>query len=95
MSKHFGERIIEDVLAMREQGYTLQKIADELGYDYIQIKALLYRYGAKQRNSSTPKAKGRPRTQGLTEEQKKDLKIKKLEMEVDLLRSFLQAAGRM
>lgn len=95
MSKHFGERVIKEVLERRESGYTLRQIADQLGYEYIQIKRLLYRYNAKQRTPRLPKPKGRSSTRGLTSEQKKDLKIEKLEMEVDLLRSFLQVAGRM
>jgi transposase-like protein len=40
------------------------------------------------------KRKGRPRKYPITNQREMELEIKRLKMEVDLLRSFLQAAGR-
>jgi len=44
---------------------------------------------------NVPKQKRRPRKQPLVTEQDCMQRIKQLEMEVELYRSFLQAAGRM
>ena len=96
MSKHFGDKIIDKVLELKEQGYANRQIGEKLGFDYQQIKGLLKRYYRKQRKDfSVSRPKGRPRCRELTKTQEKDLRIKQLEREVELYRSFLQAAGRM
>ena len=96
MGKQFGKEIIRQVLELKKQGYTRQMIGDELGYTKKQIKNLLYR----QRKSKPgiipiPRKRGRPRKRPITTEEEYQQRIKQLEMENDLLRSFLQAAGRM
>ena len=96
MRKHFGEKIIKKVLELKGQGFTKRQIGEQLGFDQLQIKELLKRYYRKQRNPVLfIKAKGRPRKRPLTTAQEKDLRIKQLEREVELYRSFLQVAGRM
>ena len=96
MGKHFGQAIIGQVLAMREQGYLHREIAEHLGYDVTQIKKLVERYNRKQRERiKIPMHKGRPRVHPLTTQHELEMRIKKLEREVELYRSFLQAAGRM
>lgn len=95
MGKHYGEAIIGTVLKMKEEGYTHQEIAKKLGFEYIQIKKLVYRYNRKQRlGEPFPKRRGR-QPKG-TPETKQEMvrRIAALEREVELLRSFLQAAGR-
>ena len=96
MSKHFGEKIIGKVLELKRQGLTKRQIGEQLGFDYLQIKELLKRYNRKQRSPALlPRPKGRPKQRPLTTNQEKDMRIKQLEREVELYRSFLQAAGRM
>jgi orotate phosphoribosyltransferase-like protein len=95
MSKHFGEKIIQQVLELKEQGYTRRQIGEKLGFEFEQIKELLKRYYRNQRKGAISTPKGRPRCRALTTMQEKDLRIKQLEREVELYRSFLQAAGRM
>ena len=95
MSKHFGEKIIGKVLELREQGYTLREISQQLGFEHIQIERLIKRFNKKQRTPIASQPKGRPCVRKLTADQKKDLRIRQLEREVELYRSFLQAAGRM
>ena len=96
MSKHFGEKIIQKVLELKEQGYTRRQIGEQLGFEFQQIKGLLKRYYRNQRKGvAISRPKGRPRCRALTTMQEKDLRIKQLEREVELYRSFLQAAGRM
>lgn len=82
------------IIAMREQGKTRQEIADALGLTKVQIKAWVRRYNRKA-EISIPKKRGRPRKLPLTDQRKMELRIKELEREVALYRSFLQAAGRM
>ena len=98
MGKHYGEKIINEVKQMKENGLTNREIGAKFGLSKEQIKALLGRYRRKERNAAAGieiRPKGRPRTRALTKEQKLQLRIKQLEREVELYRSFLQAAGRM
>ena len=96
MGKHFGREILPQVMELKKRGYTRQMIGEELGYTKIQIKNLLSRQrGNKSWILSTPKKCGRPRKHPITTEEEYLQRIKQLKMENDLLRSFLQAAGRM
>lgn len=88
-------KILEpEIIAMREQGKTRQEIADALGLTKVQIKAWVRRYN-RESEISIPKKRGRPRKLPLTNQREMELRIKELEREVALYRSFLQAAGRM
>ena len=96
MGKQFGKEIILQVLELKKKGYTNRMIGEELGCTKKQIKNLLYRQN--NRNSwilLIPKKRGRPRKRSISTEEEYQQRIKQLEMENDLLRSFLQAAGRM
>ncbi len=96
MGKHFGKAIIEQVLQMKEQGLTHRTIGEEFGLTMIQVKRLVKRHNRKKRTSTAvPKRRGRPKQQPLKTEQDYIERIKQLEMEVELYRSFLQVAGRM
>lgn len=96
MGKQFGKEILPKVLELKAQGYARRMIAEELGFSIDLIKRLLERYYRKQRKpQKVPLKRGRPRTRPLVGEQEYLERIKQLEMENDLLRSFLQAAGRM
>lgn len=91
------QAVESEIIRMREEGKTRQEIAEALGLEKGQIKDWINRYnhrGAK--GFSIPKQrKGRPRKTPLTAECELELKVKQLEREVDLYRSFLHAAGRM
>ena len=96
MGKHYWREILPKVLEMKESGYTHRMIAEKLGFSMDQIKKLLERYHRKQREThKEPLKRGRPRKRPITAEEEYQQRIKQLEMENDLLRSFLQAAGRM
>lgn len=96
MGKQFGREILPQVLELKKQGYTRQMIGDELGYTKEQIKNLLFRQRkSKIGITSIPRKRGRPRKRPFSTEEEYQQRIKQLEMENDLLRSFLQAAGRM
>ena len=97
-NKHFGAIIINEVKEMVLMGKTQKEIAEHFGLkDKFVVKQLLKRERAKERNLAAtriPQPKGRPRTKVVISEQDKDDEIKRLKMEVELLRSFLQIAGR-
>jgi len=96
MGKHYGKEIMQKVLEMKERGYSHRMIGDELGYSVEQIKTLVERYHKKQRHPILVLQKcGKPRKRSLLTEEGYQQRIKQLEMENDLLRSFLQAVGRM
>ena len=96
MGKHYWKETLPKVLEMKESGYTHRMIAEELGLSMDQIKRLLERYRRKQREPvKIPLKRGRPRKRPISTEEAYQQKIKHLEMENDLLRAFLQAAGRM
>ena len=96
MGKHYWRETLPKVLEMKENGYTHRKIAEDLGFSMDQITKLIERYNRGQRKpQKIPLKRGRPRIRPLVGEQEFLERIKQLEMENDLLRSFLQAAGRM
>lgn len=96
--KHFGEQIISDVLRMKAQGKTNREISEYYGFkDKYVIKQLIKRYNRKQKMIQAgivPRRKGRPPKGYVVTEAEKDNEIKRLKMENELLRSFLQIAGR-
>lgn len=97
--KHFGDVILNEVLVMKEQGKTNREISEYFGFkDKFVIKQLIARYHRKQKKLQAGivlRPKGRPRKgMELTIEQEKDNQIRQLKMENELLRSFLQIAGR-
>jgi transposase len=95
MSKHFGAQIIGRVLEMKEQGMTNRIIAEKFGFTAIQIKRLVTRHNRRSRSpAGVAKRRGRPKTNPIPDEHKYLERIRQLEMEVELYRSFLHAAGR-
>jgi transposase len=96
MSKRFGAKIIGQVLSMKEQGISHRAIAEKFGLTKTQIRELVKRYNRKKRSAVVvAKHLGRPRARPVTVEQAYLQRIRQLEMEVELYRTFLQAAGRM
>ena len=87
-----------EIFAMKEQGKTNREIAEYFGFkDKSIIKGLVKRYNKRTRliqSGVVPKKKGRPRTTPLTTEQEKTNEIKRLQMENELLRDFIQLVGR-
>jgi len=91
MGKQLGKEIMPQVLELKKQGYTLQMIGYKFGYTKKQIKNLLYRQRkSKSGIISIPRKRGRPRKRPLSTEEEYQQRIKQLEMENDLLRSFFK-----
>lgn len=82
---------------MKEDGLTNREIATHFGLSLKQIKNLLERVRRNERKYEAgilPRAKGRPRTQFQTQEEKLLAENKQLKMQNELLKNFLHAIGR-
>lgn len=86
-----------EIQAMRAAGRTRKEIADELGLTKIQIKNWVSRYNRAQAEQAAGlpiKRRGRPRKKALVTEAEYQFEINRLKRENELLRDFLQLAGR-
>lgn len=98
----------KEILELKSKGMTLREIGELYGFSYEQVHNYISRYNEKQRKIKAGialKAKGRPpKDYEITEDMKinelkyiiarKDSKIKRLEMENELMRDFLQRTER-
>ena len=98
----------EVILRLKSEGWTLREIGKKYGFTYEQVHNFISRYNEKQRKNAagiTIKKKGRPpKDYQVSKEDKvaqlryiidrKDAKIKTLEMENELMRDFLSLTGR-
>lgn len=98
----------KEILELKSKGMTLREIGELYGFSYEQVHNFISRYNEKQRKIKAGialKAKGRPpKDYEITEDMKinelkyiiarKDSKIKRLEMENELMRDFLQRIER-
>ena len=105
--RHIGD-YEKEIIEMWTNGMTLREIGEKLGYTLQEMKDFKSRYNAKQRKIEAGialKAKGRPaKDYEITEDMKinelkyiiarKDSKIKRLEMENELMRDFLSLTER-
>ena len=86
-----------EIIKMRKAGRTRQEIADTLGLEKVQIKNWSSRYNREQARLAAgllPKRRGRPRKSGYTTIEECQYEIRRLKMENELLRDFLQFTGR-
>ena len=98
----------KEILELKSQGMTLREIGALYGFSYDQVHNFISRYNEKQRKIQAGialKAKGRPpKDYEVTEDMKinelkyiiarKDSKIKRLEMENELMKDFLSLTER-
>ena len=97
MGKHFTSWEKAEMERLNKEGCSHREVGEYLGYTRMQIKEYFHRLKKKAQTGTdltSPRIKGRPRKTPLTTEREKELRIKELEREVDLLWSFLHAAGR-
>ena len=97
-----------EILKLKEQGLTLREIGEQLDFTRIQVHNFMNRYYERQRKIAAGiaiKQKGRPAKDSVVSEQdkvaelkyilaRKDARIKRLEMENELLRDFLSLTER-
>lgn len=89
-----------EIQAMRAAGKTRREIAESLGLEKKQIENWINRHNRKERRLNAgilPKRKGRPRKNPFSGDivETQAAEIKRLKMENELLRDFLQSVGRM
>lgn len=98
----------KEILELKSQGLTRKEIGAKLGFTKEQVHNFISRYNEKQRKLKAGvavKTKGRPpKDYEITEDMKinelkyiiarKDSKIKRLEMENELMRDFLSLTER-
>ncbi len=98
----------KELLEMKKQGYTHREMGEALGYSKQQIKEFFCAYNERQRKLEAGIAirkKGRPAKDYVVSEKdkvaelryiidRKEFKIKQLEMENELMRDFLSLTGR-
>ena len=94
------QELLPEIGAMLAEGKTQREVAEHFGFQDKQVvKRLLERERRKERNlknGSLPRPKGRPRKDA----EPKDIvaeqayEIRRLRMENELLRDFLQSTGR-
>ena len=93
-------QIENEIQAMRAAGKTRREIAEILGLEKKQIENWINRHNRKERRLNAgipPKRKGRPRKNPVSGDivETQAAEIKRLKMENELLRDFLQSVGRM
>lgn len=98
----------KELLKMKAQGKTVREIGEKFGFSCEQTRNFFKRYNRNQRKHEAgiaPKRKGRPPKEYVIREQdkvaelkyilaRKDAKIKRLEMENELMRDFLSLTER-
>ena len=98
----------KEIIEMWNHGKTLREIGETFGFTLKEMQDFKTRYNKRQRQIEAGKAlraKGRPpKDYEITDDMKinelkyiiarKDSKIKRLEMENELMRDFLQRTGR-
>ena len=93
------QEVEREILSMREEGATRQEIADRFGLSKAQIKNWINRYNRKQAKQAAGvphRPKGRPRKDASPRDivTEQAYEIRRLRMENELLRDFLQSTGR-
>ncbi len=86
-----------EMVSMQEAGKTHREIAEQFGLERSQVKKCLKRRRNRQRKEAAgiqPKPKGRPRKDGQPPHQSESAELKRLRMENQLLRDFLERVGR-
>ena len=104
MSRKYTKiKVLEpEIIAMRAAGKTRREIAEALGLEKAQIKNWINRHNKEQLRRKAgilPKKRGRPlkNPEPISPEEiikEQAYEIKRLKMENELLRDFLQSAGR-
>ena len=97
-----------EIEELRKEGYTSREIGNKLGFSYKQMRNYFYRKNVTDRKIQAGislKRKGRPPKDYVVSEQdkvselryilaRKEAKIKRLEMENELMRDFLSLTGK-
>ena len=89
--------IEKEIFEMKAAGKSNRKIREQYGLSEKQLKNLITRHNRAEERLQAgiqPRRRGRPPKGYQPTEQEKDNEIKRLKMENEMLRDFLQIAGR-
>ena len=92
--KHYPEAIREEIVNKQKTGQSVNSLSKEYGISRWAIQVWCGLRSEKEIAQIAPRRRGRPQKERILTGKEKDTEIKRLTMENDLLRSFLQAAGR-
>jgi hypothetical protein len=92
--RHYPKIIKEEIKEKQKTGQSVNSLSREYGISRYAIQSWCGLRPEKEIVSAEPRRRGRPRKNKILTEKEKDNEIKRLTMENDLLRSFLQIAGR-
>jgi len=92
--KHYPETIRKEIVNKQKTGQSVNSLSKEYGISRAAIQVWCGLRPEKEIAKIAPRRRGRPRKNHILTEKEKDNEIKRLTMENDLLRSFLQVAGR-
>lgn len=96
--KYTKIQILEgEIVSMHEEGKTHREIAEYFGLERIQVKKCMERFRRRQRKETAgiqTRPKGRPRKDGQSPHQSEAAELRRLRMENQLLRDFLELGGR-
>lgn len=94
--KHYEVGFKADVVHKYRQGESVHALSRKYGVSRYAIQCWCGLRKEYEPQPLLPKQqRGRPRVRPLTQYHEMEKRIKQLEMEVELYKSFLQAAGRM
>lgn len=86
-----------EIVSMHEDGKTHREIAEYFGLERSQVKKCMERFRRRQRKEAAgipTRPKGRPRKDGQPPHHSETAELKRLRMENQLLRDFLELGGR-
>lgn len=86
--------LLPEVLTLKLQGKTHKEIGEICGLSKLQVKNLICDYNNNMQKKSNPKKSIETQRDMQISRLKLEQENHNLQMEVDLLRSFLRAAGR-
>ena len=88
------KHLLPEILVLKSQGKTHREIGWIYGLTKDQVKRLIWRYNRDLREGRKAIQIDKDRNISLSPRQELEYENQRLQMEVDLLKSFLQAAGR-
>ena len=90
--KHYPERIKQIIIAEQKEGRSVCSLSEKYGVSRYTIQSWCGLRPEVNRRQITPLKRGRPSSKGASENLEN--KVKRLEMENELLRNFLQELER-
>ena len=88
--KHYPERIKQIIIAEQKEGRSVRSLSEKYGVSRYTIQAWCGLRGEVSRRQISPLKKGRP----TNKPEDLEKRVKRLEMENELLRNFLQELER-